>query len=129
MNSNITTITTASTVSLTSLSSIKNGSGLVFENGSSLVNENGSSLAPMGLTEDDNNVGGKMSSICDIFDGKWVRDDSDPIYDPGSCPFLDYAFNCFENGRLDLGYLRYRWQPNECDIPRSVSSFFVFLFT
>ncbi|XP_057547255.1 protein trichome birefringence-like 4 [Amaranthus tricolor] len=55
---------------------------------------------------------------CDIFDGKWVLDDSDPIYSPGSCPFLDYTFNCFNNGRSDLGYLSYKWQPNGCDIPR-----------
>ncbi|KAJ6350801.1 hypothetical protein OIU78_006849 [Salix suchowensis] len=57
-------------------------------------------------------------SSCDIFDGSWVLDDSDPVYQPGSCPFLDDAFNCFNNGRPDLDYLRYRWKPHGCHIPR-----------
>ncbi|KAF9677240.1 hypothetical protein SADUNF_Sadunf08G0087400 [Salix dunnii] len=57
-------------------------------------------------------------SSCDIFNGNWVLDDSDPVYQPGSCPFLDDAFNCFNNGRPDLDYLRYRWKPHGCHIPR-----------
>ncbi|OAY56092.1 protein trichome birefringence-like 4 isoform X2 [Manihot esculenta] len=57
-------------------------------------------------------------SSCDIFNGKWVVDNSDPIYQPGSCPFVDDAFNCFKNGRPDLGYLGYRWKPHGCRIPR-----------
>ncbi|KAL2921214.1 Protein trichome birefringence-like 4 [Bienertia sinuspersici] len=62
----------------------------------------------------------KKRNSCDIFEGKWVLDDSDPnpIYPPGSCPFLDDTFNCFNNGRFDLDYLRYRWQPHGCNIPR-----------
>ncbi|KAJ1383291.1 PMR5 N-terminal domain [Sesbania bispinosa] len=55
---------------------------------------------------------------CDIFDGIWVRDDAEPIYQHGSCPFLDDAFNCFKNGRSDLDYLKYRWKPHGCQIPR-----------
>lgn len=63
--------------------------------------------------------GRNKNGSCDIFDGRWVLDEqSDPVYPPGSCPFLDYTFNCFNNGRSDLGYLRYRWQPYGCDIPR-----------
>ncbi|XP_010268038.1 PREDICTED: protein trichome birefringence-like 4 [Nelumbo nucifera] len=62
-------------------------------------------------------ITGDLTS-CDIFDGKWVFDNSDPIYQPGSCPFIDDAFNCFKNGRLDSGYMRYRWKPNDCQIPR-----------
>ncbi|CAN1806661.1 Protein trichome birefringence-like 4 [Linum perenne] len=54
---------------------------------------------------------------CNIFDGNWVPDDSDPVYPPGSCTFLDDSFNCFKNGRADLGYLRFRWKPYGCDIP------------
>ncbi|KAF7837753.1 protein trichome birefringence-like 4 [Senna tora] len=57
---------------------------------------------------------------CDIFDGAWVRDDDDagPVYGPGACPYLDDAFNCFKNGRPDLDYLKYRWKPRGCQIPR-----------
>ncbi|KAJ1691493.1 hypothetical protein LUZ63_015648 [Rhynchospora breviuscula] len=55
---------------------------------------------------------------CDIFDGKWVRDESGALYPPGSCPYIDDDFNCFKNGRPDHDYLRWRWQPNQCHIPR-----------
>ena len=55
---------------------------------------------------------------CDIFDGRWVRDDSKPYYPPGSCPYIDRDFDCQLNGRPDDGYLKWRWQPNGCDIPR-----------
>ncbi|KAM7463130.1 hypothetical protein LguiA_031251 [Lonicera macranthoides] len=56
---------------------------------------------------------------CDIFDGKWVMDGSDPIYKPGSCPFMGDSFNCFKNGRPDGDYLKLRWKPHGCQIPRS----------
>ncbi|GMI70179.1 hypothetical protein HRI_000687200 [Hibiscus trionum] len=55
---------------------------------------------------------------CRIFDGKWVRDESYPLYPPGSCPYIDESFNCFVNGRPDRGYEKYRWQPNGCILPR-----------
>ncbi|XP_078148928.1 protein trichome birefringence-like 2 isoform X3 [Carex rostrata] len=55
---------------------------------------------------------------CDIFDGKWVRDETDPFYPPGSCPYIDDDFNCFKNGRPDNDFLKWRWQPNQCNIPR-----------
>ncbi|XVF62498.1 hypothetical protein PTKIN_Ptkin09bG0012800 [Pterospermum kingtungense] len=56
---------------------------------------------------------------CDIFNGHWVLDDSvDPVYKPGSCPYVEDSFNCFKNGRVDVSYLRYRWKPFDCQIPR-----------
>jgi hypothetical protein len=55
---------------------------------------------------------------CDIFDGRWVRDDSKPYYPAGSCPYIDKDFDCHLHGRSDDGYLKWRWQPNGCDIPR-----------
>ncbi|CAI8610725.1 unnamed protein product [Vicia faba] len=56
---------------------------------------------------------------CDIFDGSWIQDDShEPVYPHGSCPILDDAFNCFKNGRSDYEFLKYRWKPHGCQIPR-----------
>ncbi|XP_074319088.1 protein trichome birefringence-like 4 [Silene latifolia] len=75
--------------------------------------------SPTGLVEN-----GSMSSdppvksYCDIFDGNWVYDDSDPVYGPGSCPFVGNSFNCFRSGRRDSSYFKYRWQPDGCDVPR-----------
>ncbi|XP_068661065.1 protein trichome birefringence-like [Aristolochia californica] len=55
---------------------------------------------------------------CDIFNGKWVKDDSYPLYKEGSCPHIDEPFDCFSNGRPDKDYQKLRWQPNGCKIPR-----------
>ncbi|RHN41664.1 putative PMR5 domain, PC-Esterase [Medicago truncatula] len=60
---------------------------------------------------------GNLYDKCDIFDGKWVRDDSKPYYPLGSCPFIDRDFNCHLNGRLDLEYVKWKWKPNKCHIP------------
>lgn len=56
---------------------------------------------------------------CDLFDGRWVWDDhSKPYYRPGSCPYLDKGFECQKNGRPDNSYIKWKWQPNGCDLPR-----------
>lgn len=55
---------------------------------------------------------------CDIFYGRWVKDDSKPYYPPGSCPYIDRDFDCHRNKRPDAGYVKWRWQPHGCDIPR-----------
>lgn len=55
---------------------------------------------------------------CDLFDGKWVKDDSYPLYKEGSCPHIDESFDCFLNGRPDQDFQKLRWQPKGCNIPR-----------
>ncbi|KAJ0984193.1 hypothetical protein J5N97_002549 [Dioscorea zingiberensis] len=57
---------------------------------------------------------------CDLYDGRWERDEEGryPLYDPGSCPYVDEAFSCVENGRPDKEYLRWRWVPHGCSLPR-----------
>ncbi|XP_031093661.1 protein trichome birefringence-like [Ipomoea triloba] len=55
---------------------------------------------------------------CDFFDGNWVKDESYPLYKPGSCSLIDEQFNCFLNGRPDNDYFKYRWKPNACTLPR-----------
>lgn len=61
--------------------------------------------------------GGSLEK-CDIFDGRWVRDDTKPYYPAGSCPYIDRDFDCYLNKRQDDGFVKWRWQPNGCDIPR-----------
>lgn len=61
---------------------------------------------------------GLLYKECDIFNGKWVRDESRPLYPFGSCPYIDKSFDCNLNGRPDRDFTKWRWQPNDCNIPR-----------
>lgn len=54
----------------------------------------------------------------DIFDGKLVRDDTKPYYSPGSCLYVDGVFNCYHYKRPDNKFVKWRWQPFGCEIPR-----------
>ena len=61
---------------------------------------------------------GEEGGGCDLFDGKWVWDESYPLYQSKDCSFLDEGFRCSENGRRDLFYTKWRWQPKGCNLPR-----------
>lgn len=64
-------------------------------------------------------------SACNMFDGNWVVDNSYPLYNASECPFVEQGFNCLENGRTDKDYLKWRWKPKNCNIPRfSIQSIF-----
>lgn len=69
-----------------------------------------------GISEsNDSNV---SNGTCDVFNGSWIHDESYPLYDSSRCPFAERGFNCLANGRKDNGYTKWRWKPQNCDIPR-----------
>ncbi|XP_031107391.1 protein trichome birefringence-like 36 [Ipomoea triloba] len=55
---------------------------------------------------------------CDFSAGKWVFDQSYPLYDPARCPYLSTAVSCSKNGRPDSDYQKWKWKPDGCTIPR-----------
>uniref|UniRef100_A0ACD5ZZB8 Uncharacterized protein n=1 Tax=Avena sativa TaxID=4498 RepID=A0ACD5ZZB8_AVESA len=61
---------------------------------------------------------GPAAASCDLFRGRWVADASYPMYDASSCPFVPDVFDCRRNGRPDSTYLKLRWSPAACRLPR-----------
>lgn len=55
---------------------------------------------------------------CDLFKGHWVPDDRGSRYTNSSCATIPESNNCFKQGRKDDDFLKWRWKPNECDLPR-----------
>ncbi|XP_027913296.1 protein ALTERED XYLOGLUCAN 4-like [Vigna unguiculata] len=55
---------------------------------------------------------------CDYSNGEWVDDRSGPLYNVTTCGTIKESEKCISNGRPDTGYLYWRWQPKECNLPR-----------
>ncbi|KAL3654881.1 Protein trichome birefringence-like 35 [Castilleja foliolosa] len=54
---------------------------------------------------------------CDLFTGKWVFDNNSyPLYNESSCPYMSDQLACHKHGRPDLGYQFWRWQPDNCNL-------------
>ena len=51
-----------------------------------------------------------------------MADESYPLYDASACPFVPDVFDCRRNGRPDDAYLKFRWSPANCQLPRYCES-------
>lgn len=69
------------------------------------------------LTSDELEFSEEESPMCDYSVGEWVLDDSRPLYSGRECKMWIASFSCSLNGRPDLSYEKFRWQPSGCDLP------------
>ncbi|KAJ0263867.1 Protein trichome birefringence [Hirschfeldia incana] len=60
----------------------------------------------------------KSLKKCEFYEGEWVKEDSYPLYKPGSCNFIDEQFTCISNGRPDVEFQKLKWKPKQCTLPR-----------
>ncbi|XP_043716676.1 protein trichome birefringence-like 19 [Telopea speciosissima] len=58
------------------------------------------------------------SRECDIFSGEWIPNPEAPYYTNLSCRWAIHEHqNCMKYGRPDLGFTKWRWKPDECELP------------
>lgn len=56
---------------------------------------------------------------CSLNNGKWVFNRSiKPFYTDRTCPYLDRQVSCVKNGKQDLDYQHWEWEPDDCILPR-----------
>ncbi|ERM99565.1 hypothetical protein AMTRI_Chr10g230660 [Amborella trichopoda] len=70
----------------------------------------------------------KVEDSCDLFSGGWVWDLEGPIYTNSTCPTLPDSKNCGKHGRIDTDYMKWRWKPDSCELPRFDPKRFLNLF-
>lgn len=61
---------------------------------------------------------GASNGSCNVYEGSWILDDTYPLYNATECPFAEKGFDCFGNGRMDQSYLKWRWKPMNCNVPK-----------
>ncbi|KAI4301506.1 hypothetical protein L6164_034780 [Bauhinia variegata] len=86
--------------------------------GKTEIPENQSEEAKKTTTTSPEQIEEKTVKNCDLTNGRWVFDESYPLYTKDSCPFIDEGFDCEGNGRSDRKFAKWRWQPQGCDLPR-----------
>lgn len=54
---------------------------------------------------------------CDIFSGEWIPNPKAPYYTNKTCWAIHEHQNCMKYGRPDSDFMKWRWKPNECELP------------
>lgn len=54
---------------------------------------------------------------CDIFTGEWVPNPEAPYYKNTTCWAIHEHQNCMKYGRPDTEFMKWRWKPDECELP------------
>lgn len=67
----------------------------------------------------------RLPRDCDISQGEWVRDPDAPYYTNLTCFTIQEHQNCMKYGRPDMDFLKWRWRPAACELPRFDASWFL----
>lgn len=59
----------------------------------------------------------KFGKKCNIFRGRWVPYPGGPYYTNRTCREIFDQQNCMKFGRPDTEFLKWRWKPDECELP------------
>lgn len=54
---------------------------------------------------------------CDVFSGEWIPNMEAPYYTNDSCNVIQEHQNCMKYGRPDTEFMKWKWKPNECELP------------
>ncbi|KAG2709981.1 hypothetical protein I3760_04G003800 [Carya illinoinensis] len=63
------------------------------------------------------NLSIEFDKTCDIFSGKWVPFPKGLYYTNATCKLIIDQQNCMKFGRPDTAFLKWRWKPEECELP------------
>ncbi|KAA8530531.1 hypothetical protein F0562_005240 [Nyssa sinensis] len=74
------------------------------------------SSQPPGMNISDTNST-SLEHKCDIFSGKWIPNPNGPYYTNASNCVIDDRQNCMKFGRPDTAFMKWRWKPDECELP------------
>ncbi|XP_044506207.1 protein trichome birefringence-like 19 [Mangifera indica] len=59
----------------------------------------------------------KEGRKCNMFRGKWIPSHQDPYYSNETCHEMHDQQNCMKFGRPDREFLKWRWKPDNCELP------------
>ncbi|KAL3526675.1 hypothetical protein ACH5RR_011331 [Cinchona calisaya] len=62
---------------------------------------------------------------CDIFSGDWTPHAKGPYYTNATKCEIDDRQNCMKFGRPDTEFMKWRWKPNQCELPRFNATLFL----
>jgi hypothetical protein len=57
------------------------------------------------------------TEFCDLFSGEWVPNLEAPYYTNKTCWAIHENQNCMKYGRPDSEFMKWKWRPNECEMP------------
>lgn len=66
---------------------------------------------------------------CNVFRGDWVLSSEGPYYTNETECEIDERQNCMKFGRPDTEFMKWRWKPDECELPLFDAAQFLELVT